>query len=182
VPGKVAERGRPDHDLGQLNVSALNDLETAASPLVSIDRRITELVRACASALDRASVLRMVVEMQTAVIWRILDEAPTDDELTEIARRIDDLLGLLDGESAAEATIRQTLAQLDARSPDALDAFALRLQRHEVGNPSGDQRYFSTDRRPRRRWTREGTTKTLTTEVFAPDGSPLGRDPKKMWE
>jgi hypothetical protein len=164
-------------------VSALNDVEMAASPLVSIDRRISDVVRACASALDRTDVLRMVAEMLAAALWRILDEAPTDDELTEIARRIDDLLGLLDGEATAESTIKRALAQLDARSPAALDEFALRLQRHEVGNPSGDQRYFSTDRRPRRRWSREGgITRVTSADVYAPDGTLLGKDPRTIRE
>jgi hypothetical protein len=138
-------------------MSAIRDVAAAANPLLAISKRQDEFLLVAADLYEKFDALAA-----------FLDDAASDEAVQQAVATL--------AENAGKRKVREALDRLARNSPEATDDFAQRLARHEIGNPSGDKRYYSTDRSPRRVRRLHGDQKVPTADVIAPDGSIVGRE------
>ena len=109
----------------------LRDIEAGAHSQTAQAKRIDAVVMALADVYGKLDALTVYLDGDAS------DEAAT----AAIARLLD--------RSYADGILRAA-KQIDSMSPEKLDEYNQRLRKREVGNPSGDNRFWSTDRRERR--------------------------------
>ena len=104
----------------------LRDIEAGAHSQTAQAKRIDAVVMALADVYGKLDALTVYLDGDAS------DEAAT----AAIARLLD--------RSYADGILRAA-KQIDSMSPEKLDEYNQRLRKREVGNPSGDNRFWSTD-------------------------------------
>lgn len=127
-------------------MSALRDVEARAGSTVELVELVVLVLRAQADLYSKFQVSAMADGEFDEYDWTLAEE------------------------------VGSRLARIRPNAPESLERFQKQLQRHEVGNPSGDFGRYSTDRSPRHERQLIDGVKARTDVVIAPDGTVLGTD------
>jgi hypothetical protein len=130
--------------------------------LPQIYRDVELLLRAVGDSSDRIALLAIALTRVVALV------APDEPNLQDLLAAVSKL---------TESEQRLALVRPDQDSAERNATFLQRLASRDVGNPSGDRRFYSTDKHPRRRTASFEHYGTFpTNELIDPAGDVVGQD------